>query len=320
MRILVAGTHRCGSTWVANVLGESPGVHNVYEPDSPYTDILGTVVRNRLGEYPALGPDDTSSWYSMVWDLAFAGGWPWSRSPSARRLGRGLSRSPAALRDYGVAVLGRSVTALHERQEPHVLVKSANCAFSVEWIARRYRPRVVIQRRNPLNVISSWMALNIEPNRLDDPAIRRQWLDPLGLSRRTTYPSRVAEVAWTVGLLTLALKETAERHSDWIVISHDDLSRDPYAGFTALFAQLGLPWTSRVQGYLDAADDPSFVVKGANPLSHPNAQTAAPEGTSRRVQQGSQYQRRMTPAQIVEACSVLDDLPLGAWGVAESHR
>jgi hypothetical protein len=315
MRILIAGTHRCGSTWVANVLGQSPDIHNVYEPDSPYTDILGTVVRNRLGEYPALEPDRSSSWYSMVWDLAFAGGWPWSRSPSARRLGRGLSRSPAAVRDHGVALLARTVSSTMVKRPQHVIVKSANCGFSVEWIARRYRPRVVIQRRNPLNVVSSWMALNIEPDGLLDPAVQRLWLNPLGLVRPAKLTSRIAEVSWTVGVLTAALKQTAERHPEWIVISHDLLSRDPYEGFTMLFAQLGLPWTPRVKAYLEAADDPSFVVTGANPRSHPNQQTSAGGDTSRRLQQATQYRRRLTPAQVVEARSVLDDLPLGSWGV-----
>lgn len=314
MRILLAGTHRCGSTWVANVLGQSPGIHNVFEPDSPYTDILGTVVRNRLGQYPALEPDQASAWYSMVWDLAFAGGWPWSRSPSARKLGRGLSRSPAAFRDHGVAVLARTVSTAVPQRAPHVIVKSANCGFSLEWIARRYHPRVVIQRRNPLNIVSSWMALDIEPDRLDEPAVQRLWLAPRGLERRADFTSKVGEVAWTVGVLTLALKETAARHPDWIVISHDDLSRDPYEGFTALFAQLGLPWTPRVRAYLEAADDPSFVVTGANPRSHPNAQTAAADGTSRRAQQATQYRRRLTPAQVAEARSVLDELPLSDWG------
>ncbi len=318
MRILIVGTHRCGSTWVANVLGQSPGIHNVYEPDSPYTDILGTVVRNRLGEYPSLEPGQGSSWYSMVWDLAFAGGWPWSRSPSARRLGRELSRSPAAFRDHGVAVLARTVSATVPRRDPHVIVKSANCGFSVEWISRRYHPRVVIQRRNPLNIVSSWMALNIEPDRLDDPAVHRLWLAPHGLTRPSTLTSRVAEVAWTVGVLTVALKDTAARHPDWIVISHDDLSLDPYEGFTSLFARLGLPWTPRVRAYLEAADDPSFVVTGANPFAHPNAQTAAGDGSSRRVQQATQYRRRLTPAQVAEARSVLEALPLGDWGVPAS--
>jgi hypothetical protein len=315
MRILIAGTHRCGSTWVANVLGQSPGVRNVFEPDSPYTDILGTVVRNRLGEYPALDEDEASSWYSMVWDLAFAGGWPWSRSPSARRLGRGLSKSPAAFRDHGVSVLAQTIALTVPQRQPHVIVKSANCGFSLEWIAQRYAPRVVLQRRNPLNIVSSWMALNIEPDALDNAAVRRLWLSPLGLGQPPRGLSRVGQVAWTVGVLTVALRESAERHPDWIVISHDDLSNDPYEGFTSLFAQLGLPWTPRVKAYLEAADDPAFVVTGANPRSHPNQQTAAADGTSRRVQQATQYQRRLTPAQVAEALAVLQDLPLGAWGV-----
>jgi len=315
MRILIAGTHRCGSTWVANVLGQSPGTQTVFEPDSPYTDILGTVVRSRLGEYPALDVDRGSLWYSMVWDLAFAGGWPWSRSPSARRLGRGLSKSPAALRDHGVAILARTVSATVPQSQPHVIVKSANCGFSLEWIVRRYSPRVVIQRRNPLNVVSSWMALNIEPDALDDPALRRLWLAPLGLEPPSRSISQIARVSWTVGVLTAALKRTAERHPDWVVISHDSLSSDPYEGFTSLFAQLGLPWTPRVKAYLEAADDPSFVVTGANPRSHPNQQTAAADGTSRRVQQATQYQRRLTAPQVAEARAVLSDLPLGSWGV-----
>jgi hypothetical protein len=290
----------------------------VYEPDSPYTDILGTVVRNRLGEYPALDQSESSPWYSMVWDLAFVGGWPWSRSQSARRLGRGLAHSPAAFRDHGVAVLAHAVSATLPQRQPHVIVKSANCAFSLEWIARRYHPRVVIQRRNPLNVVSSWMALDLEPDPHDNPAVRRLWLSPLGLTRPSTATSRVAKVAWTVGVLTAALKETAERHPEWIVVSHDDLSSDPYEGFTALFAEIGLPWTPRVKAYLQAADDPAFFVTGANPRSHPNTQTAAGDGTSRRIQQATQYQRRLTPAQIDEARSILDDLPLGTWGVPKT--
>jgi len=119
-------------------------------------------------------------------------------------------------------------------------------------------------------------------------------------------------------VLTVALRVTAERHPDWILVSHDDLSKDPYEGFTALFAEIGLPWTPRVRAYLEAADDPSFVVTGANPRSHPNQQTSAADGSSRRVQQATQYQRRLTPAQIAEARSVLDDLPLGTWSVPKA--
>lgn len=320
MRILLAGTYRCGSTWVANVLGKAPGVVNVYEPDSRITDILGTVSANRLGQYPALRPRQRSYWYSMVWDLAFVGGWPWSRSQSARRAGRGLLRIPPGVRDHGVAGLARGVTVLRSRPE-HVVVKSANCALSLEWVAQRYKPRVVVQHRDPLNVVSSWMALNIpgDPTLALDPAVRERWLTPLGLPEVGPSASELVRVAWTVGLLTLALKVTAQRHPDWIVVSHDELCAAPAEGFESLFGQVGLPWTEEAQAYLRATDDPDFVVTGANPRQHPNQATATAAGESRRAQQSSQYRRRLSEADVAEARAVLADFPLGSWAAASDR-
>jgi hypothetical protein len=317
--ILLAGTYRCGSTWVANVIGRAPGVHNVYEPDSRLTDILGLVSSHRLGQYPALGVGQRSYWYSMVWDLAFAGGWPWSKSSSARRAGKGLLRVPTGVRDHGVAALARAVTILRAKPD-RVLVKSANCALSLEWLAQRYRPRVVVQHRDPLNVISSWTSLNIagDPSLAEQRAVRERWLTPLGLPTLPTSASDIARVAWTVGLLTTALKVTSERHPDWIVVSHDALCAAPDEGFPSLFGRLDLPWTVAAQAYLAATDDPSFVVTGANPRHHPNQATVTQAGQSRRLQQSSQYRRRLSEADVAEARAVLADFPLGTWG-SEMH-
>ncbi|TMB91048.1 MAG: hypothetical protein E6J45_07360 [Chloroflexi bacterium] len=320
MRILLAGTHRCGSTWVANVLGRSPDVLNVFEPDSPKTDILGTVTTNRLGEYPALDPEQRSFWYSMVWDLAFRGGWPWSRSPSARRMGRGLVRVPPAVRDYGVAALARGIATIRSRPA-HVVIKSVNSAFTLEWIARRYQPRIVILRRNPLNVVSSWLVLNIE-GEPDLPArrlVRERWLEPLGVPPRPAH-SKVASTAWDVGVLMCALRASAERHPDWMVVSHDELSASPEELFPSLFNELGLPWTDEARAYLRASDEPGFVVRGVSrPGRHPNEQTATDDGRSRRLQQSSQYKRRLSAEQVAEATAVLAAMPLGSWGVPHTE-
>jgi hypothetical protein len=319
MRILLAGTHRCGSTWVANVLGRSHNVLNVYEPDSPETDILGTVTTNRLGKYPALRPGERSLWYSMVWDLAFKGGWPWARVPSARQLGRHLVSVPPAVRDYGVATLARTVALMRATPE-HVVVKSVNSAFALDWIVHRYHPKVVVLHRNPLNVVSSWLVLNIrgDPGLQRRRLVRERWLAPLGLPAIPATASDVARTAWDVGVLMCALKATAERHPEWIVLSHDELSASPRTRFTSLFDQLGLAWTSEAEAYLHAADDPGFVVRGhSRPGRHPNERSATGTGQSRRVEQTSQYRRRLTSAQIAEVTAVLADMPLGAWGPAE---
>ena len=315
MRILLAGTNRCGSTWVANVLARARGMVTVFEPDAPETDILGTVTTRRIGRYPVLDPDQNNFWYSMLWDLAFKGGWPWARVPSARRAGRGLARTPAGFRDLTVAALARTVAVARARPE-HVAVKSVNSSFALEWIARRYRPRTVILHRHPLNVVSSWFVLNLQGDETlsDNGQLRRRRLAALGVPPPPGSSDRVASLAWQVGALMSVQRATAARHPDWVVVSYDALSEAPQPGFAALFDQLGLAWTDAAQRYLLAADDPRFAVTGASRSGrHPNERTQHETQQSRRLEQRSGYERRLTPQQIDEARAVLADMPLGDW-------
>ncbi len=312
--VLIAGTPRCGSTWLANVLGRTTDARTVYEPDGPFSDILGALVATRLGPFPVLRPEDESRWYQVVWDLAFSGGWPWDRVEAARSAGRQMVKIPPSVRDAVVAGLAMG-TARVRRRPDHVIIKSVNSAFALEWITARYAPRVVVLRRNPLNVISSWLVLDMASMWPlgDHPSIREHYLEPLGITPPAEGISPVASVAWKVGLLTLALKETAERHPDWVQISYDELSEEPLAGCQDLFDRLDLPWTDDATKFLKEADDPHYVVHGGSRRVHPNAVTAT-EGTNRRSQQASQYLRRLTPGQIADARAVLAQFPLGAWG------
>jgi Sulfotransferase family len=312
--VLLAGIPRCGSTWVANVLAKASATKAVYEPDGPISDLLGAMVATRLGPFPVLQPGESSGWYRLVWDLAFAGGWPWARVEVARSAGRSLLKVPPSVRDGIVAVLAAGTARIQPRRE-HVVVKSVNSAFSLEWVAERYQPRVAVLRRNPLNVVSSWLVLDMADRWpvSDDPWVRRHYLDPLGLTPPAAGSSVVSRIAWDVGVLTLALKRTTERHPDWLQVSYDELSADPLPACQALFDQLGLRWTEDAAEFLREADDPNFVVVGGHPKTHPNAITAT-EATSRRSQQGSQYKRRLSDDQISEARGVLEKFDLGAWG------
>lgn len=319
MRILLAGTNRCGSTWVTNVLARASGVAAVFEPDAPESDILGAVSASRIGKYPSLAPDERSGWYSMVWDLAFRGGWPWARMPSARSAGRGLARAPRWGRDYAVAALARTVAVARPRPE-HVVVKSVNSALTLEWIARRYRPRIVILRRNPMSVVSSWFVLNLngDPTLASRAAVHDRWLQPLGVPLLPSSSSPIAAIAWQVGALMSALRATAARHPEWTVVSYDDLSEAPVPQFRSLFERLGLPWTGGAEAYLQAADDPAFMVRGAAAAGrHPNERTGTNGAQSRRLEQRSAVTRRLSAAQIAEARAVLADMPLHDWALAE---
>ncbi len=318
MKILLAGTPRCGSTWAANVLGRAADTRAVFEPDGPISDILGTVVASRISDYPVMAAGHDSRWYRATWDLAFTGGWPWDRNQAARAAGRRLVRVPRAARDWGVLALAHGVATLRRRPE-NVVVKSVNSALALEWIANRYQPCMVLLRRNPLNVVSSWLQLEMMP-RLplwDDPRVRQSYMAQLGIAPPRPDASEVAQVAWTVGLLYTALRRSAERHSDWIVVSHDDLCRDPRTQYTALYRRLGLRWTEETDAYLEASDRPGFTVHGGQGNLHPNAVTGTVETESRRTQQATQYRRRLSADQVDEVMSVLAGFSLGEWGVPD---
>jgi hypothetical protein len=318
MKVLLTGTARCGSTWAANVLGRADGARAVFEPDGPASDVLGAMVASRLGSHPALLPEQRNFWYRQLWDLAFVGGWPMARAEGVRAAGRRVSRMPQGVRNGLVATLAMGTSRLRKRPR-NVIVKSVNSTFSLDWIARRYEPRMLIMRRNPLNTISSCAVLGLYSKRNigDLPAVNRLVVAPLGLATPGADASEVTRIAWNVGLLTTALKQAADRHPDWVVTSHDDLCRDPLPGFEALTQQLGLGWTSAMEEYVTRSDDPSFTVFGGSQRVHPNAATST-TGSSRRSEATTQFARRLTPEQIAEARAVLADFPLGDWGPGDS--
>ncbi len=314
MRVFVSGAARCGSTWAANVLGHAVDSRIVYEPDGHNSDVLGAVAAARLGEYPVLEAGDSSYWYRLIWDLAFAGGWPWDKVESARAAGRGLVRIPPVMRDYLVAGLAEGTRTVRRRPR-NVVVKSVNSIFSLDWIVERYSPTVVILRRNPLNIVSSWLVLGMWSDHAigNHPVVRERYLTSLGLQSPNSTSSPVRIAAWNVGLLTRALKDAADRHPSWIVASHDDLCVDPMQKFQALTARIGLQWSDAMERYLAESEDPAFTVHHGTVKVHPNAVTATTSG-SRREQQATQFTRRLTPQQTAEALAVLESFDLGDWG------
>jgi hypothetical protein len=314
LKVLVVGTARSGSTWAANVLGLAAETRQVYEPDGPMSDVLGAMVATRLGEFPVVAPKERSYWYRLVWDLGFAGGWPWDRVESARAAGRRLVRIPPAVRD-GIIVSLAEATRLVRRRPRHVVVKSVNSVFSLDWIAERYAPRVLVLRRNPLNVVSSWLVLGqgVDHCLGDDPRVHATYLRPLGLTSPNGRASALTTAAWNVGLLTRAIKESTEQHPEWTVASFDEICTDPLSHFKALAGELGLTWTAAMEEYLQRSDDPGFTAHHGSASMHPNAVTATTD-ESRRKQQATQYKRRLTPEQVAEARSVLERFELGDWG------
>ncbi len=308
-RILLVGPGRSGTTWVGNVLGMARGARGVSEPDGPHSDVLGAMLKGRLGEYPVLRPEQESFWYRLTWDLAFSGGWPWDQSLAARSAGRRLVRVPRRARD--AAIVGLAVAVSRTRTCPeHVIVKSINSIFSLDWIAQRYRPSVVVLRRDPINVASSWWALGWPPLAWDSSLALREKTSALGLPPPPIGAGRLAEIAWSVGTLDAVITETLHRHPDWIAVSYEDLSASPLEAFPSIYKRLGLEWDARVGAYLEVSDRPGYTVHDGNARKHPNALSDTDRTTSRREQSATQWRRRFDEKQADLVRSILDEFRL----------
>jgi Sulfotransferase family len=70
-RVLIVGTPRSGSTWVATVLGAAPSVRVFQEPDNPQSSREAVRMRSRYGPMPVLQPGEDAPIYKIIWDPVF---------------------------------------------------------------------------------------------------------------------------------------------------------------------------------------------------------------------------------------------------------
>lgn len=258
--VLVTGTHRSGSTWVGRTLEQAAGFAYVDEPFHP-------AARPGVCDLPV------ERWYEYVSaedDRGFA-------APVERllRWEYGYAAELAAVRsprDAGRLVRDAARFADRRRRGARALVKDPIALLSAPWLAERFGMQVVLLARHPAAFASSVLRVGWHFDMrqlLDQPQLVRDhlgpWLDVVEADVADDGADLLAHAArcWTV-LMGLA-DAFATAHPDWVVVRHEDLSRDPVAGFAQLAAQLG--------AQLD--DDGREVVRRLTDSSNP---TEAEEG------------------------------------------
>lgn len=237
--ILVTGAHRSGTTWVGKMLAADACTAYISEP----LNVLHRPGVFHVGVrywYQYICAENEAAFLPAFEDLLEFDYHLWDEIRSLRSR-RDLLRMG---RDFFIFYNG-----LMRGQRP--LFKDPFALFSTEWFAKRLNCHVVITVRHPAAFASSLKRLNWFfdfADLLAQPLLVRDHLDPYR-SDMESMPADdvIGQAALLWKMIYRAVHRMQERHPDFILVRHEDLSRDPIPGYRALYTALGLEFNPRVE-------------------------------------------------------------------------
>ena len=238
--ILVTGSHRSGTTWLARMLALADGTLMAHEPFNiePWAYSLGGLADRWFAYAPGLPQDAALEAFDAVLERrtrkAFLKGEPHYWLPPLRR-GRLVIKDPIA-------------------------------ALSSEWLSQNYDLEVVVVSRHPVAFAASLKRLGWTHPFDHFLAQERLMEDHLG-PYRDEIADAPRDVVGQAALLWKCVYGTLftylERNPGWHVRRHEDLSADPAGGLRGLYEALGLEWTERVESGV------AEHTRGGNPAAAP---------------------------------------------------
>ena len=239
MPILVTGAHRSGTTWVGKMLSSDACTAYISEP----LNVLHRpgVFRAKVKYwYQYICEENEDEYIPAFEELLEFDYHLWDEIRSLRSQ-RDLLRMG---RDFFIFYNG-----LMRGLRP--LFKDPFAVFSTEWFAKRLNCKVVITVRHPAAFASSLKRLQWPfefQDLLAQPLLMRDHLEPYRAEIESVRRDDVigqAALLWT--LIYRSVYQIQKLNPDFIVVRHEDLSRDPIPGYRALYTTLGLEFTPRVE-------------------------------------------------------------------------
>ena len=276
--ILVTGGHRSGTGWVGEMLAAtpSPTVAYLWEPFS---------LRARPGLCAARFP----YWFFYLRDQ--------NAEPYRSALQDTLTfryRPGAELReartpkDLARLVRDWSRTAGYRRRGARPLMKDPIALFSAEWVADTFQMDTIVLIRHPAAFVNSILGKGWEhpfDHFVRQPLLMRElsgWDDEIRAYAEHARPLLdQAILLWNV--IHDRILTYRERRADWAFLRHEDLSREPVAGFRQLYDRLGLTWTDRVLETIEAHSGTGNPAETRDAASHRRDSTAAIAAWKRRL-------------------------------------
>jgi hypothetical protein len=136
-----------------------------------------------------------------------------------------------------------------------LIIKDPIACFSSEWIYHRFNTENIVIIRHPAAFASSLKRLGWSFD-FSHLQTQQELMDDLLFDYRYEILNPPEDIVAQASLLwkciNTVLLQFAERHPEWIVVTHEALSARPVEQFHELFKRLGLAWSDAVQKRISA--------------------------------------------------------------------
>jgi hypothetical protein len=237
--ILVTGTHRSGTTWVGKMLAADGGTAYISEP----LNVLHRpgVFHTRVKYwYQYVCKDNEEEFLPAFYELLELDYHLWDEIRSLRSR-RDVLRMG---RDFLIFYYGLM-------RGHRLLLKDPFAVFSSPWFAKQLNFKVVIAVRHPAAFASSLKRLNWPfdfQDLLAQPLLMRDHLEPFREEMQfIRQDDIIGQAALLWKMIYRSVRMAHQSNPDFLVVRHEDLSRDPVPGYRALYQALGMEFTPRVE-------------------------------------------------------------------------
>lgn len=224
--IIIFGSHRSGTTFAGTVLGSAPKARLVRV--EPFNIGSGMYSLAGLAEH----------WFTYPYDIDERAAW--RAFDTVLRLADRRLFIRKELRHW------IPLPTTHTR----LVIKDPIASFAAEWIYLNFSVQPVVLVRHPAAFAASLKRLHWTHPFSDftaQPALMRDLLDEYRAEIEDPPTEVVHQAALLWRLIYSTLAGFLDRYPEWLMVRHEDLSRQPIVRFQHLFGRLGLPWSRHVE-------------------------------------------------------------------------
>ncbi|MFH1509270.1 MAG: sulfotransferase [bacterium] len=235
--ILITGAHRSGSTWVGNIVAKAENIGYLHEPfnlNRPHCKKCNFKFRYWF-EY--IDSDNEEKYlHHLDHLLKFESYYDWTGV---------LGKERNLKRAYYEWLQSRKLK-LFKKRSARLVMKDPLALMAASWLAEKFNMKTLVLIRHPAAFVSSLKRMNwTYPF---DNLVKQQNLMAKHLSEFREQIIEFAETEKDIidqgilmwNILHKKINDYKEKHSEWLYIRHEDISRDPQTEFRNIFKHLEL--------------------------------------------------------------------------------